>query len=139
MLISDDQLEKLIPRATDRHRGRFLGSLNTAIEEFNITSSLRIAAFIAQIAYESYNLSYVEELDSGEAYEYRRDLGNLEPEALQIAHSLNKTTGRFYKGRGLIQLTGFYNYKKCGEALKLDLIHNPLLLTDPLQASRSSA
>lgn len=137
-MITSEQLHSCIPLASDRAIAKYYQPLCETIERFNINTSLRIAAFLAQIAHESGNLQYVEELASGSAYEYRKDLGNLEFEALQIAHANYSTTGKFYKGRGLIQITGFYNYKKCGEALGIDCIHIPQLLTDPMYASLSA-
>jgi putative chitinase len=137
-LLTLEQLEQCIPEASDRKRIKYITPLNEALTKYNINTPLRIAAFIAQIAHESGSLHYVEEIASGTAYEYRADLGNLEQEALDAAHRAGTTSGRFYKGRGLIQTTGFYNYKRCGESLGIDLVYNPSALTDPLYASLSS-
>ena len=139
MLVTDEQLHEMIPGASDRLISKYLSSLNKAMVDFQIDRKLRIAAFIAQITHESGSLHYVEELATGTAYELRKDLGNLEKEALDIAHKAGTTTGRFYKGRGLIQITGFYNYKAAGIALGIDCIHEPILLCEPLNASRVSA
>lgn len=72
--------------------------LTDACAEFGITGA-RLAAFLAQIGHESGSFKYVRELASGEAYEGRKDLGNL-----------TSGDGTRYRGRGLIQITGRSNY-----------------------------
>ena len=55
---------------------QFLKPLNDAMKEFEINTPKRQAAFLAQIAHESGELKYMEEIASGEAYEGRKSLGN---------------------------------------------------------------
>lgn len=43
-----------------------------------------------------------------------------------------------YRGRGLKQLTGKYNYEKCGKDLGVDFVGNPDLLLEPVYAARSA-
>jgi putative chitinase len=46
--------------------------------------------------------------------------------------------GWAFRGRGLKQLTGKDNYKRCGLALNVDFVSNPDLLLQPLYAARSA-
>lgn len=43
-----------------------------------------------------------------------------------------------YRGRGLKQLTGKDNAKRCGDALGVDFVGNPDLLLEPIYAARSA-
>jgi putative chitinase len=43
-----------------------------------------------------------------------------------------------FRGRGLKQLTGKFNYEKCGKDLGIDLVGNPDLLLEPMYAARSA-
>ncbi|WP_122593309.1 glycoside hydrolase family 19 protein [Pseudomonas viridiflava] len=135
MPITAQQLLKIIPNAGAKV-GVFVPALNTAMGKYQIITRERIAAFIAQIGHESGQLRYVREL-GGSEYLSKYDTGKL-------AERLGNTPqadgdGQFYRGRGLIQITGRANYAECGEALGLDLIHNPELLEQPEHAAMSAA
>ena len=139
MYISKEQLHKMLPNASTKNIDKFLIPINKALEEFSINTPLRIAAFVAQIGHESGSLHYVEEIASGSNYEFREDLGNLEFAALQVAHANYTTTGKFYKGHGLIQITGYSNHVSCALGLGIDCINNPRVLCEPINAARSAA
>ena len=121
-----DQLNKIMPNARAK-AGIFLSALNAAMAEFGITTPARQASFLAQLAHESGQLVYVRELASGAAYEGRKDLGNTQP-----------GDGVRFRGRGLIQVTGRSNYAACGKALGLDLVAQPALLEQTVNACRSA-
>jgi putative chitinase len=108
------------------------------MEKYEINTPLRAAHFLAQVGHESGRLVFTSEIASGKAYNGRKDLGNTDPEASRIAAENNTTPGEFYKGHGLIQVTGYANHKECGEALNLDLVNNPTLLTMPEHAAMSA-
>jgi Predicted chitinase len=136
--LSPELLHKVFKTTTLAKLEVYTPYLNEFMGKYSINSVKRVAAFLAQIGHESAGFQYTEEIASGSAYEFRKDLGNLEQEALEAAHQNYTTTGKWYKGRGLIQITGFYNYRDCGEALELDLIGNPKLLTLPPHAVESA-
>lgn len=124
--MSPETLLAMIPFAGQR-AALFAVALTDAMEEFEIHSSMRQAAFIAQLAHESGSFRYTQEIADGSAYEGRLDLGNTKP-----------GDGKRFKGRALIQITGRANYESCGAALSLDLIGSPELLQGTEAACRAS-
>ncbi len=124
-ILTYDQLSLCFPSARKIDLFTYHDPINVCLSEFKIDTPARIAAFLAQIGHESGNFKYKEELASGEAYEGRIDLGNVNP-----------GDGKKYKGRGLIQLTGRDNYRWASRALGINLIDNPLLATTPSISAR---
>lgn len=112
--LTTNQLIACMPGLTAVRAGSMAPHLVRAMEEGDITTMLRCAAFLAQLGHESCSLRYMEELASGSAYEGRKDLGNTQP-----------GDGVRFKGRGPIQLTGRNNYRLAGKALGLDLEGHP--------------
>ena len=124
--ITLDQLIRIAPNCKNR-ASTFIDPLNATMEEFQINTRFRQAAFLGQVLHESGDLVYVRELASGEAYEGRADLGN------NVAGD-----GKLYKGRGLIQITGRANYTALMLALDIDCLSNPAVLEQPINACRSA-
>ena len=61
---------------------------------------------IANMLHETCNMKFMKELADGWAYEGRSDLGNVQP-----------GDGPRFKGAGVLQLTGRYNYSRLSKAL----------------------
>ena len=127
MKLTNELLKKLLPQSTEVNRQKYLPFFNKYLVQYDIVTDKQIAAFFAQIGHESAQLRYSEEIASGIAYEGRKDLGNI--------HS---GMGVKYKGRGLIQITGFFNYKEISDSFGVDFIKNPQLLSQPEWAVRSA-
>lgn len=96
-------------------------------KHYEINTSARENAFLAQVAHESGEFRYLKEIASGSAYEGRVDLGNTE-----------QGDGIKYKGRGLIQITGRANYQLISNDFSVDFIGSPELLETPEYATRSA-
>ncbi len=116
-LITSEQLAKIYPYTSSSIIKQFVTPINQTCQKFNITNPPRISAFVAQLGHESGGLQFMEELASGRAYEFRKDLGNI-----------YKGDGVRFKGRGAIQITGRYNYTQISQYLRQDFISNPHLL-----------
>jgi predicted chitinase len=120
--LTESMLKQIMPGIRPDHSASYLPFLKQAMAEFEIISPRRVAAFLAQLAHESGQLKFMEEIwgptDAQRRYEppgqKAQRLGNTQP-----------GDGRRFKGRGPIQLTGRDNYKRFSELLGLDLVGNP--------------
>lgn len=142
MLITIDQLRAIMPNAGERAR-IYYTPLTESMDEFDIDNRLRAAAFLAQIAHESGELRYSRELwgptEAQKRYSNRDDLGNTYKAAVMAAEQNGDNTGHYYRGRGLIQITGYYNYVDATEALGVDFVVNPRLAELPEFSARIAA
>ena len=127
MKITNEFLKEVMPQSTEANRQKYLEWLNYFMPIYKIDSDKEMAAFIAQIGHESQQLLHSEEIASGKAYEGRRDLGNTQ-----------QGDGVKFKGRGLIQITGRFNYIQLSKDLGEDFIKHPKLLSTPKYAVQSA-
>ena len=127
-MLTDLHLSQIMPHASQARRKAFLPFLAAAMERHKIDNLPRAAAFLAQLAHESGEFRYMEEIWGPTAaqrhYEpdtpLARDLGNTQ-----------KGDGFRYKGRGPIQVTGRANYARYGKELGVDLVGQPELAAKP--------
>lgn len=121
-MITDGQLQQIMPTLSQSKRQMYLPFMNAIMPMYEINSKLREAAFLAQIAHESGELKFWEEIWGPTAAQKR-----YEPPS-DLAARLGNTQpgdGKRYKGRGPIQITGRANYRKYGGLLNMDLEGNP--------------
>ena len=121
-MLTDIQLRQIMPNLAPAKLPLYLGPLNAAMQAHGVNTMLRTAAFIAQLAHESGEFRWMEEIwgptDAQRRYE--------PPNAL--AAKLGNTQagdGKRFKGRGPIQITGRFNYAKYGGLLNIDLTADP--------------
>lgn len=130
-MLTETHLQLIMPNLPPARRKQYFPLLGQVLEIYEIDTALRAAAFLAQLAHESAEFRYMEEIWGPTTAQRRyeppgdlaRRLGNTEP-----------GDGRRFKGRGPIQITGRYNYKKYGDLLGLDLVGSPELAATPAVA-----
>lgn len=135
MQINLQQLQHVYKEAPRARLERWLPILNQVMEKYEINTPSRVRMFLAQIGHESGLLRFVREIWGPTPQQLRYDpptdlarrLGNTEP-----------GDGRKYMGRGLIQVTGKFNYTRVGQKMGLPLVDRPELLEEPLNAAESA-
>ncbi len=104
-------------------------SLLNAAKAAGISDPTELAQFMAQMAHESGNFRYLQEIWGPTAaqarYEGRKDLGNVQ-----------RGDGYRFRGRGYVQLTGRANYRSFGSMIGVDLENNPDIASQPDIAAR---
>ena len=157
-MLTSNQLLKALPLCL--HPELWVAPLNQAFDRFGINSNMRIAAFLAQVGYESgqfntlvENLNYstasrlvkiwpkrfMNEAQASAFVNQREKLGNF-VYAKRLGNGDASTGDGFrYRGRGLIQITGRSNYAAVGKVLGLNALTQPDLLLDPANAALSAA
>lgn len=150
-MVSTEQMKTIIPRLNWGKAEPYIPYMTSVLPNFDINIPLRKAHFLAQLAHESGGLKYASENLNYSANALRSVFGKYfktteiaeayarKPEKIanrvyadRMANG-NETSGDGwkYRGRGLIQLTGKYNYQSFAKDHGIDCVHNPDLILDP--------
>jgi len=139
------QLKAIAVHARPEDIDKYCFPLNLAMRKFGIDTPLRKAHFLAQVIHESGHFRYVEENLNYSAGALRMVFRKYfpvdamaekyagQPEAIANRVYANRMEngdersgdGWRYRGRGLIQLTGRRNYRRCGNGIGANLEDYP--------------
>lgn len=122
MNLTAGQLLAAMPKAAKAKREAALPHLNAAMAEFGIDTPKRQAAFLAQIAHETGELSWLREIWGPTPQQRKYEPPG--PLAKQLGNT-KKGDGQRYRGRGALQLTGRDNYRRFGHLLGVNLEESP--------------
>jgi putative chitinase len=135
---------------------KWLEPLNNTFDKYQINTPKRQAAFIGQCGHESNNFRTLEENLHYSSNALMRVWPSRFPDndvAEKYANNPEKIANKVYSGRmgntedgdgwkyhgrGLIQLTGKDNYKRCGDSIGIDLVNHPDLLLQSDYAALSA-
>lgn len=126
--ITLEQLCAIMPHCPVVKATDYLPHINAAMTEAQINTKLRCAAFLGEVAEESGELRYMEELWGPTEQQLKYEPPN--PVATQLGNT-QPGDGTLFKGRSPLQITGRYNYTKYGKLLNIDLISHPELVATP--------
>jgi putative chitinase len=134
--VTRQQLQQIMPRLPAARCEQLFPFLQAAMAEFAIDTPAREAAFAAQLAHESGQFRFMEEIwgptDAQRRYEPASTL------AARLGNS-QAGDGKRFKGRGPIQITGRDNYRRYGGLLGVDLLAGPERAAAPELAFRIAA
>lgn len=126
--VSEEQIKKVFPKASAENIKTYTLAFNKSFPVYGLSTQRRIACFLANVYVECAGLTVFEEMKSkyntlkelGDLYENRKSLGNYV-----------KGDGKRFMGRGIMQLTGRYNYNLYGGKIGVDLVKNPEKALEP--------
>ncbi len=131
-VLTDEQLRQIMPNSTAANRALYLPRIRKAMEEFGIDTPVRQAAFLAEVGFNTMDLTKLEGQNTDAHYEekygYRKDLGNYEA-----------GDGAKYKPRGAFDVIGRSLYQAYSDPLGVNLLEKPELAASPEVAFRTAA
>jgi len=156
-MLNAEQLQRVFPNC--KAPAAWADALAPAFQKYEIETPDRIASFLAQTGYESGQYNRIEENlnystaarltkvwpkrfpDEASAMPYVKNpqgLANLVYANRMGNGDAQSNDGFRYRGRGIIQLTGRSNYDSAGDAMGVNLLETPELLSDPKWAALSA-
>lgn len=136
----------------------YSSALNIVFERYELESAEQKAMFLAQVGHESGSLSrvvenlnysadrllavfpkYFKDAETAAKYARKPELIANRVYASRMGNGPEESgDGWKFRGRGLIQITGKFNYKRMSEGIDHDCVAKPQLLEHPLYAAISA-
>lgn len=135
MKVTKEQIIAIMPGAAKvSNLSLYVTYINGYADSFGLTTPLRMAHFLAQVAHETFELTRVKEVGNAE-YCKKYEVGKL----AKMLGNTQEGDGYRYKGRGFLHLTGRANYQAYTDSkyCRGDVVANPSLLEQPLGAVKS--
>lgn len=121
-----------------RERDKLIDALNRILPKYEINNHLRLAAFLGNCGIETDYFKTTSEYATGWDYDVAYN-----PKKARELGNFKKGDGPKYKGGGLTQTTGGYNYasvqKAIGKLLGIDVVKNPEILRGNVDVAVESA
>jgi len=110
----------------------YIPNINAFLNSYGINTRDRLVHFLAQILHESAGFTRTREMGSAKYF--------MKYEGSKILGNVRKGDGVRFKGRGLIQITGRWNYTAMYTSWRrqYDILNHPELVETPLLAVRSA-
>ncbi len=126
ILITEETLRSIAPKASSEMLQKLCKTLNSLLERYDISTPEQVASFLAQAAHETQLFTQFVERgnpDYFKRYEHNTKIG-------KILGNTQPRDGVKFKGRGIFQLTGRWNYNHYGKLLEkeypnINLVANP--------------
>ena len=141
-LLSAEQFDSLFPQpeAPYSYDG-LVAAADTHYEEFTREGDLptrkrEAAIFLANLAHESGNFQFAEEIPCANG---KWMAPNTRCNVARYVRDPGDGVERSYHGRGAIQLTGLRNYESATKALGVDLVNQPELVAENSELAMASA
>lgn len=122
MKLTEQDIKELCPRVKDVKQ--FTEALNTTFQKYSINTPLRIAAFLARMAIESWYFTKFEEVWTNSPQQQKYDPAS----GSSLSKILGNTKigdGKRFSGKSIIQLTGRSNYEQYSKFTGIDFVNAP--------------
>jgi putative chitinase len=120
--VTADDLSRLAPKGAPEIPSRIGPHLSEVLPGYGITTPLRLAHFLAQAVHETDGFKALVEYGGTDYFNKRYGPQTTVGKALGNTQAGD---GARFRGRGVFQCTGRFNYAKYGELIGVDLIANP--------------